>query len=153
MRTLHNAPIEAALVAIAGLATLAVIVSSRAHTQDVVTSLGNGFSRVLAAAISPIFASAGQGVSALKTGLQQSPLTGSTGGFTIGNNGSIVSGGSSLASAQAPLSAADAFLLSPAAGAPASDFANEVPYDNAGLYIDGGSTPYQGAEITVSGAH
>lgn len=41
-------------VAIIGLATLAVIVSNRANTANVISSGASGFARVLDAAVSPV---------------------------------------------------------------------------------------------------
>lgn len=42
------------VVAIIGVAILAVIVSQRSNTANVITSAGNAFSSVLKAAVSPV---------------------------------------------------------------------------------------------------
>lgn len=46
--------ITAILVAIVGVATLAVLVSSKAKTADVITSAGNAFAQMLKVAVSPV---------------------------------------------------------------------------------------------------
>jgi len=46
--------ITAIAVAIIGVATLAVLVSSHAKTADVITSAGNAFAQALKVAVSPV---------------------------------------------------------------------------------------------------
>lgn len=46
--------ITAVLVAIVGVATLAVLVSKRADTANVISSAGNAFSQALKTAVSPV---------------------------------------------------------------------------------------------------
>jgi hypothetical protein len=46
-------------VAIVGVATLAVLVSSKAKTSDVIGSAGKAFSQALAVAVSPVTGSGG----------------------------------------------------------------------------------------------
>lgn len=48
-------------VAIIGLATLAVIVSNRANTANVISSGASGFAHILGAAVSPVTGGLGYG--------------------------------------------------------------------------------------------
>jgi hypothetical protein len=49
-----SASLVTVLIAIIGLATLAVIVSKRAGTTDVITAAGSTFNQLLKTAVSPV---------------------------------------------------------------------------------------------------
>jgi PRD1 phage membrane DNA delivery len=67
------------LIAVMGVAVIAVIFSSKAKTSDVLTSFGTAFSNILATALAPI------------TGATPSPNTGGGSNYGIGS-GNIGSG-------------------------------------------------------------
>jgi hypothetical protein len=81
--------LSAAVAGIIALAVIAIVISQRANTTNVLAAFFGGVSNLIGVAISPI---TGQSVSGLTAGGSSTGLTGGgwqTGGFAIGSNGSI----------------------------------------------------------------
>lgn len=83
MDSRFSEPVVTVLTAIIGVAIIAVLVSQKANTGNVIASLGGAFSNALSAAVSPV------------TGNSASPNVNagsSNNGFSVGSGGNLMQG-------------------------------------------------------------